>query len=603
MASFTDILNKLFSRTVVIKRLPGDRLKAIDVNHDQSIGNKNMYYPKTKWRNTRMGVNSSGYGTNYTQEEVEAARLRMYMDYELMDQDALISSALDIVADECTTNSETGELLVIKTNDENIRKILHNLFYDIMNIEFNLWSYVRTTLKYGDFMLYLDIREGLGIVNVMPIHPAVIQRQEGTKDSETEVVFNFQGEGSYYSSSNKINASQVAHFRLMSDTNYLPYGKSFIEGSRKVYKQLLLMEDAMLLHRIMRSPEKRVFKIDIGAISPDEVDSHIENIVSSMKKVPYIDEATGDYNLKFNLQNMMEDFYLPVRGADSGTSIEPLGGLSNDGQMDDIEYFKSKLVATLKIPKIYLNFDDVSGGGTDKGTLAQQDVRFARTIERIQKIIVSELYKIAVTHLYVHGYKDEELLDFELTLTSPSIIYERQKVDLLNEKFTLITNILETNLLSDEYIYENILNMSQDQWQLEKTKVIEFNKNRFRLEQIKTEGNDPEVTNRSFGTPHDIAAMHTASGGNSEEASDTIKKMYAVDDRHDNEGRPEKFGTFERPNKDKINGGDPVGRKELNPNKISAESYQKQLDKFFKPIKGTATNSLLNEELLLPDEL
>ena len=283
-----------------------------------------------------------------------------------------------------------------------------------------------------------------------------------------------------------------------------------IESARKIFKQLTMMEDAMLIHRIMRAPERRIFKIDVGNIPPAEVDNHVQTIINKMKKVPYIDEKTGDYNLKFNMQNMIEDYFLPVRGGESGTSIESLPGLGNDGQIEDIDYLKNKMFAALKIPKAFLGYDE---GVEGKATLAAEDVRFARTIERIQKIFVSELTKIAIVHLYTQGYSDAELINFELTLTNPSLVYEKQKVETLNEKVGLATSLRDSNLFSERWIYENVFGLSQDEWTAEQEQVIEDLKTAFRREQIKGEGNDPKKTNQSFGTPHDIASMHVANKG------------------------------------------------------------------------------------------
>ena len=126
-----------------------------------------------------------------------------------------------------------------------------------------------------------------------------------------------------------------------------------------------------------------------------------------------MNEQTGEYNLKFNMQNMLEDYFLPVRGGESGTSIDTLNGLSNDGQIDDIEYLRNKMHAALKIPKAFLGYDE---GVEGKATLAAEDVRFARTIERIQKIFVSELTKIAIIHLYAQGFEGEDLINFSLFL-------------------------------------------------------------------------------------------------------------------------------------------------------------------------------------------
>ena len=201
---------------------------------------------------------------------------------------------------------------------------------------------------------------------------------------------------------------------------------------------------------------------------------------------------------------------MPVRGGESGTSIEALPGLSSEGQIEDIDYLKNKLFAALKIPKAFLGYDE---GVEGKATLAAEDVRFARTIERIQKIFVSELTKIAIVHLYTQGYKDEDLVNFELSLTSPSIVYEKQKVEILESKVGLATNMKESNLFSERWIYENIFGLSQNEWLAEQEQVIEDLKQGFRKEQIKSEGNDPVKTNQSFGTPHDIASMHVANKG------------------------------------------------------------------------------------------
>ena len=172
------------------------------------------------------------------------------------------------------------------------------------------------------------------------------------------------------------------------------------------------MEDAMLVHRIVRAPEKRIFYVDIGNIPPAEVENFMQKTISQMKRTPYVDQQTGDYNLKYNMQNLLEDFYMPVRGGESATKIDTTPGLQYDG-IQDVEYLRDKLFAALKIPKAFLGYDENTDG---KATLAAEDIRFARTIERIQRIILSELYKIAVVHLYTQGYDGDDLVNFELNL-------------------------------------------------------------------------------------------------------------------------------------------------------------------------------------------
>ena len=225
----------------------------------------------------------------------------------------------------------------------------------------------------------------------------------------------------------------MAHFRLLTDTNFLPYGRSYIEPARKLFKQYTLMEDAMLIHRIVRAPEKRIFYINVGNIPPNEIENFMQKTISKMKRTPYMDERTGEYNLRYNMQNMLEDFYIPIRGNDQATKIDTTPGLQYDG-IADVEYLRDKLFAALKVPKAFIGYDADTEG---KATLAAQDIRFARTIERIQRILVSELQKIALVHLYTQGYKDENLTNFELSLTTPSIIYDQERVALMTEKMTL----------------------------------------------------------------------------------------------------------------------------------------------------------------------
>ena len=206
----------------------------------------------------------------------------------------------------------------------------------------------------------------------------------------------------------------------------------------------------------MRAPSKRVFKIDIGNIPPAEVDNYMQRIINKMKKTPIIDEASCEYNLKYNMQNLTEDFFMPVRGGDSGTEINELGGIDYDST-EDIEYLKNKLLASLRVPKAFLGFDENVGG---KATLAAEDVRFARTIERVQRIIVSELTKIAVVHLYSQGYTDEDLVNFELELASPSTMYEQEKIELFGQKVNLARDMIQDKILPYEWIYDNIFNLS-----------------------------------------------------------------------------------------------------------------------------------------------
>ncbi len=580
-------LKKLFSTQVVVRRVGKNKLKVVDSSRLQSDGNRrgSAYYD----RYGRLhGSNSRKNWQTYNERfNYHSNKLELYTDYEAMDKDSIISSILDIYSDESTLKNDMGDVIRIKSNDEQLKKTLHNLFYDVLNIEFNLWSWVRGMNKYGDYYLYLDIDDELGIVNAQPLSVYETRREEGYDlDNPYSVRFEVEEQNtnaiSQRNSTKFLESFQVAHFRLLTDTNFLPYGRSLLEGARKTWKQLILMEDAMMIHRIMRAPEKRVFKIDIGNIPPNEVDSYMASIIDQMKKVPYIDESTGDYNLKFNLQNMLEDYYLPVRGGQSGTEIDSLSGMEFGG-IDDIEYLKNRMMAALKVPKAFIGYEE---GVEGKSTLAQQDIRFARSVERIQKIVLSELTKIAIVHLYAQGYEDSELVNFELELTTPSIVYEQEKANLWSEKATLVRDLKDLKMVSQEWMYKNIFNMSDDEWKAEQLKVINDLKLGFRQEQIESEGNDPAVTGESFGTPHDLASLSQQSGeddGGEEEGGNAFGESEggAPEGGFDGAGRPKEGGTY---GKDKSPfGRDPLGNKSVD---IKPE----------RPSRGYNANEVVNKQ-------
>lgn len=411
--------------------------------------------------------------------------------HNTMDMDPIIASVLDIYADECLTENEMGEMLTIDSKNNNIKEILHNLFYDILNVEFNLWSWIRNMCKYGDFYLKLNISPEYGVYLVEPMSAYNVERVENSDPLNKNYV-KFQIRPVDTSQAEILESFQVAHFRLLADSNFLPYGRSMIEPGRRVWKQLSLLEDAMLIHRIMRAPERRVFKIDVGNIPPNEVDNFMEQMISKMKKVPYIDERTGDYNLRFNLMNMIDDIWLPTRGSDGGTSIDTLPGMEFTG-IDDLEYIKNKMMAAFKVPKPFIGFDENAGG---KATLAAEDVRFARTISRIQKMVISELNKIAQVHLYAQGYRDASIVDFTIGLTNPSTVFEKEKMEIWAAKMENAKTMSEMSdssgpFFSRKFVFKKIFRMSDDDIQTNEQDVIEDCKQLWRLKQITEDGNDP----------------------------------------------------------------------------------------------------------------
>jgi hypothetical protein len=513
-------LERLFASDVVIRNVGGNQLKVIDTDHIQTSGE----FATNSLMDRFKGIYSNPASTSlYGQQfnlNYQYLRTYLYSDYDLMDTDAIVASALDIISDECSLKNDMGEVLQIKSSDEDIQKILYNLFYDVLNIEFNLWSWTRQMCKYGDFFLKLEISEKFGVYNVIPYSAYHIERKENfNPENPSKVVFTYNPEGIYGGSSsgyyttpnNNSNSNtiefdnyEVAHFRLLSDVNYLPYGRSYLEPGRKLFKQYSLMEDAMLIHRIVRAPEKRIFYINVGSIPPNEVENFMQKTISTMKRTPFMDQKTGEYNLKYNMQNVMEDFYIPIRGNDQATKIDTTKGLEY-AAIEDVEYLREKLFAALKVPKAFMGYDENLSG---KATLAAEDIRFGRTIDRIQRILISELYKIALIHLYAQGYRDEQMTNFELDLTTPSIIYDQEKIALMKEKVDLAGQMMENKLFPTDWIYEHVFHFSEDQYEEYRDLIVQDQKRRFRLAQIETEGNDPLTTGRSYGTPHDLASLY-----------------------------------------------------------------------------------------------
>jgi hypothetical protein len=534
-------LQKLFSTNTIVRKTQ-DGVKVVDTDEWQNM--------TTNLVDRFMKMKVTNYGTGQTASSMayQQVRIDLFRDYDSMDSDPILSSALDVYSDETTARNEMGNVLKIHHEDDQIKQLLENLFYDILNVEFNLWPWTRNLVKYGDFFLQLEIADKLGIVNVMALSTYEVSRVENFDPENPQrvkfIYAPYQNPSGGYGQTPKkeFENYEIAHFRLNSDSNFLPYGKSMIEGARRVWKQLMLMEDAMLIHRVMRAPEKRIFKIDVGNIPPNEVDNYMQKIINSSKKVPFVDERTGDYNLKYNMQNLIEDYYMPVRGNDNGTSIDTLKGLEYN-MIDDINYLKGKLMAALKIPKAFLGYEeDVNG----KATLAAQDVRFAKTIERVQRVLISELTKIAIIHLYAQGITDDRLTDFTLELTIPSKIYEQEQVELYTSKVALITQMQQTKMFSKEWMYEAVMKLAKDEQDEMTLQVLEDTKQTFRLTSIETQGVDPA---KETGTDEPT---------NVEEELNRLKSELEEDDKG---GRPKdavRYGKDDHPQ-----GRDPLGIKTL----------------------------------------
>jgi len=504
-------LNRVFSTDVIIRNVGGNKINTVDINKIQNSQNIRTNSLVGRYNNMSMN-NSSLYG-RHLQQQFQYLRPQLYSEYDLMDTNPIIASALDIIADECSLKNEMDKVLTVQSSNEEIYEHLENLFYDVLNIEFNLWAWSRQMCKYGDFFLKLEIAEKFGVYNVIPYTSYNISRHEGfDEENPHSVKFDYHpngivgGDGISNGREGQVSFKnyEMAHFRLIADVSYLPYGRSYLEPARTLYKQYSLMEEAMLVHRITRAPEKRIYYVNVAGIPADEIEGFMQDTMSRLKRDPHQDPKTGQYNLRYNLANMLEDMYIPTRGDGQHTKVDTAPGLQYDG-IKDVEYLRDHLFAALKVPKAFLGFEaDLEG----KATLASEDIRFGRTIDRIQRILTSELNKIAIVHLYSLGFRDEDLVNFDLKLTTPSIIYEQEKIELFKAKSEAAESLLTNKIVPKSWIYENIFNFSEEQVNSYRNQLLYDAKEEFRLTQVGEEGNDPFESGKSYGTPHDLASLY-----------------------------------------------------------------------------------------------
>jgi len=382
-------------------------------------------------------------------------RAERYIDYEQMEYMPEIASALDIYADEMTTHSALSPMLHIQCSNEEIKAVLHSLYENVLNVNHNLFGWCRSMCKFGDFILYMDIDERLGVKSVIPIPLREVERMEGEDPTNPNYV-----QYQWNSAGMTFENWQIAHFRILGNDKYAPYGTSVLDPARRIWRQLVLMEDAMMAYRIVRSAERRVFYVDVGNIAPQDVETYVQKTITSMKRNQVVDANTGRVDLRYNPMSVEEDYFIPIRGGES-SKIETLPGGQFTGDIDDVKYLRDKMFAALKVPPAYLSSDSEAGANEDKTTLAQKDVRFARTIQRLQRAVLTELEKIGIVHLYTLGFRGDDLVSFRVKLNNPSKIAELQELEHWKTKFEIAGGATE-NFFSRRWIAENIFNLSEE---------------------------------------------------------------------------------------------------------------------------------------------
>jgi len=380
-------------------------------------------------------------------------RARRYVDFDQMEFMPELASALDIYADEMTTSNHFNKLISLTCPNEEIKNVLNALYYNVLNVEFNLFGWCRTMCKYGDFFLYLDIDENVGITNAIGLPNGEVERLEGLDENNPNYV-QFQ----WNSAGMTLENWQIGHFRILGNDKYVPYGTSVLDPARRIHRQLILLEDAMMAYRIVRSPERRVFYIDVGNVPAAEMEQYMQKIMTQMKRNQIVDPDTGRVDLRYNPMSIEEDYYIPVRGGQS-SKIETLAGGKYTDDIEDVKYLRDKLFSAIKIPASYLS----SESEEDKTTLAQKDIRFARTIQRLQRAVVTELEKIGIIQLYTLGYRGDDLVSFKIALNNPSKLAELQELEHLKSRFDVASQAVD-GYFSRRWIANNIFSISDEEF-------------------------------------------------------------------------------------------------------------------------------------------
>lgn len=372
----------------------------------------------------------------------------MYRDVDLMDGTPEIGTALDIISEEACPLNSKGKMINISSKSARVKSILEDLFVNRLHIYTELPMIARHTCKYGNTFNLLNISKDNGVMGwmMMPVYEMdriengygasyAIDTPKNAKDlTPDEVKFVWRGQGG----EEVFRNWQIAHFRLLEDSFFLPYGVSMLHKARRAWRMWSMMEDAMLIWRLDKAIERRIFKIYVGAIDDQDVPAYIDEIADRFKRTAIVDPKTGQIDLRKNFLDISSDYFIPVRREDAPTPIETLAAANSQVQMEDIEYMQNKVFCALRVPKTFLNFKEAQGKAQN---LSYMDIRFARMVNRIQQFLLMELNKIAMIHLYVLGLEDE-IGNFQLSLNNPTSQIESQEIDDLQKRITIVQAVL-----------------------------------------------------------------------------------------------------------------------------------------------------------------
>ena len=373
----------------------------------------------------------------------------MYRDADLMDSFPEIGAALDIVSEESVLLGDTGQVVNVYSKSDRIKAILEDLFVNRLNLQILAPMIIRGMCKYGNQFMMLDIDNKLGVKGWKQLPVFNVERLENGianpyGSGQSLAINNTENDTNDFSTKfvwfDENNSQvpfrdwQIAHFRLLTNSMCLPYGVSYLNSARRHWRLLSLMEDMMLIYRLERSIERRVYKIYVGAIDDADVQAYVEQVANNFKRTPIVDPMTGQIDLRKNILDVSQDLFIPVRDQAAPTPIDTLPAAQNLTAIDDIKYIQNKVLTALRIPKSFLNFEENAGDGKN---LALMDIRFTRVINRIQQAFLMELTKVASIHLYLLGF-DDDLTNFNLTMNNPSTQAEQLEIDNIQKKITAV---------------------------------------------------------------------------------------------------------------------------------------------------------------------
>jgi hypothetical protein len=402
---------------------------------------------------------------------VERKRRDRYRTFESMEAFPEISSAFDIYSDDATQEDIDGKVFKINTSEQIIKDEFKD-FVKNTKLDFHIWDIARNVVKYGDCFveLVLDLEEPeMGIQRIKILNPNFLYRVEDSYGNLVEYIQQVPTsdfEASMPSAPDpeklvKLTKEQIAHFRRRtSDADFYPYGKGIAAPAIATFRSLRLMEDAMIIYRLARAPERRVFKIEVGNLPATKVEAYMEKVKEKYKKEKFYDSSTGTLNARYNPETLNEDFFVPVKNG-KGADIVPLPGAQNLGDIDDVRYWRDKVLAAMKVPKDFIVEKDKSP--ERKANLSQLDVKFSKAVSRVQKDLKITLGEVFRTHLALKGYPLYLYDDAEIELCPPSDMHEKRRLEIDEQKTRVVQAIQGLALFPKEYIYKTYFGLSDQE--------------------------------------------------------------------------------------------------------------------------------------------